>query len=82
MTTVHYKFFFFCSIFTKGMFSWFNFGDPVDVQQSWSKRAVWFMLAAGVMFGAMGYALRPIQQVFDDLHDSQDSSSDDDSDTF
>ena len=64
-----------------GLFNWSERAET----KSWMERiglgfsfSMTGLLVVVGLFG-FGYAMRPVQEIFDDLHDSKDDSEDDDS---
>ena len=55
--------------------SWW-FSRNTDSTKTWGGFSLTGLLIVLGFFG-FGYAMRPVQQIFDDLHDSEDDSSSD-----
>lgn len=59
------------------MFNWFDDNDNSSLFSMTSgTKIVLGMFGLGTILFGLGYALRPIQEAFDDLHESDESDED------
>ena len=62
-----------------GNLGWFGNDEPSFFSVSSGTKIVLGLFGVAAIFFGMGYALRPIEEVFDDIHDSTDSEDSTDS---
>jgi hypothetical protein len=48
----------------------FGSDDPDNATSGWAKSAFLVLAGTAMVFAAIGYALRPVQKIVDDLDDS------------
>lgn len=55
------------------MFGWFSYNEE-NSTSGWAKSTFLVLAGSAMLFGAIGYALKPVSEIVDELHDSDDSS--------